>query len=165
MFKHLKSISLSVLTLSLWAAPAWAQFEVSPDHFETDQDSKTAISHEQELQAQVRDLQAQIVSSQAHVRAQSEMVEEARQAAISAGILGDDAGSYIEAYRLQQKQLDSLQQSLTAQIAEVRNIVADLNIRAALVIVAAKADTPRLGLRRRTNLQLRAQHDYGNRQE
>jgi len=115
MFKQIECISRSMVVLALLAEPAWAQFEVSPDHFESDQDSKTASTHETELQIQISDLQDQIGSYMANIQAKSEMVEEARQAAISAGIQGDGAGSYIESYRLHQKQLELLQQSMTTR--------------------------------------------------
>jgi hypothetical protein len=140
MFKQFECISKSLLILSLLATPAWAQFEVSPDHFESDQDSMTASAHQTELQGQVRDLQAQIVSNQARIRAKSEMVEDARQEAISAGIQGDGAGAYLEAYRVQQDQLELLLQSLTTQIALARNTIADLETQ--FTLVAAKTHVP-----------------------
>jgi len=115
MFKQIECIGRSLVVLALLAEPAWAQFEVSPDHFESDQDSKSASAHETELQIQISDLQDQIGSYLANIQAKSEMVEEARQAAISAGIQGDGAGSYIESYRLHQKQLELLQQSMTTR--------------------------------------------------
>jgi hypothetical protein len=140
MFKQFQCICKSLLVLSLLAVPAWAQFEVSPDHFDSDQDSKTASAHQTELQGQVRDLQAQIVSNQARIRAKSEMVEDARQEAVSAGIQGDGAGTYLEAYRLQQDQLEPLQQSLTTQIALARNTIADLETQ--FTLVSAKTHVP-----------------------
>jgi hypothetical protein len=136
MFKQFQCICRSLLVLSLLAVLAWAQFEVSPDHFESDQDSKTDSAHQTELQGQIRDLQAQIVSYQTRIQAKSEMVEDARQEAVSAGIQGDGAGTYLEAYRLQQDQLELLQQSMTTQIALARNTIADLETQ--FTLVAAK---------------------------
>jgi hypothetical protein len=142
MFKQFEYISKCLLILSLLAAPAWAQFEVSPDHFESDQDPKMASAHQAELQGQVRDLQAQIVSNQTRIQAKSEMVEDARQEAISAGIQGDGAGAYLELYRLQQEQLELLQQSLTTQIALARNTIADLETQFTLVAAKTHALQP-----------------------
>jgi hypothetical protein len=142
MFKQFECISKSLLILSLLATPAWAQFEVSPDHFESDQDSMTTSAHQTELQGQVRDLQAQIVSNQARIRAKSEMVEDARQESISAGIQGDGAGTYLEAYRLQQEQLELLLQSLTTQIALARNTITDLETQFTLYAAKTNALQP-----------------------
>jgi|GEM_PF-4361537 hypothetical protein len=155
MFKQIECISRSLVVLALLAEPAWAQFEVSPDHFESDQDSKTASTHETELQIQISDLQDQIGSYMANIQAKSEMVEEARQAAISAGIQGDGAGSYIESYRLHQKQLELLQQSMTAQIELARNIIANLEAR--LALVAANPHAPKRLYHRKQHAKLSKQ--------
>jgi hypothetical protein len=77
-------------------------------------------------QAEVRTLQGQLEGYEQQLRVKSETVEQARQEAISAGIQGDGAGSYIDAYRRQQMELEALQAALAPKIDRARNQIADL---------------------------------------
>ena len=70
------------------------------------------------------------------------MVEDARQEAISAGIQGDGAGTYVHAYQQQQEQLELLQQSLTTQIALARNTIANLETQFTLVVAKTHGPQP-----------------------
>jgi hypothetical protein len=60
------------------------------------------------------------------LRVKSEIVEQARQEAISAGILGDGAGPWIDTYRQQRTELEQLQAALAPQINDVRSQIAAL---------------------------------------
>lgn len=138
LYKSFGSISRNLLLLSLLAAPVWAQFEINPDHFDNP-DSTTASALQTDVRAQLSDLQAQLRGYQAQLKATSDKVEEVREEAISAGIQGDGAGSYIEAYRQQQKQFRLLQESLSAQIQQVRNTIAGLQARVILASVETRS--------------------------
>jgi hypothetical protein len=72
-------------------------------------------------------LQSRLEDYQKQLRVKSEMVETARQDAISAGIVGDGAGSFIDFYRQQQTELEALQAALTPKIDEARKVIAGLN--------------------------------------
>ena len=60
------------------------------------------------------------------LQAKREQVENARQEAISAGIQGDGAGSFIDAYQQQQMELEALQAALSPKIDEARKLIAGL---------------------------------------
>jgi hypothetical protein len=61
------------------------------------------------------------------LRMKAEQVEIARQEAISAGIQGDGAASFIAFYQQQQMELEALQAALTPKIDQARATIAGLN--------------------------------------
>lgn len=102
-----------------------AQAEINPDHF-PDEPSPAVSVPQPAIQARVQALHAQMEAWEKQLQTKSEMVEEARQQAVSAGIQGDGAGSYIDTYRQQQKEMQMLQAGLVPKIEEARSIIADL---------------------------------------
>jgi hypothetical protein len=82
-------------------------------------------------EAPVRTLQRQLESYEQQLRAKAELVENARQEAISAGIQGDGAGPYIDACRQEQKELEALHAALTPKIEQTRAMIANLTMPAA----------------------------------
>ena len=117
-----KTAAQSLLLLAACLA-AVAQSEIAPDHF-PDQASPVAFAPRQE--AQVRPVQTRLEDYEKLLRAKEEQVEDARQEAISAGIVGDGAGPFIDAYQQQQAELEALQASLTPKIDQARAIIAGL---------------------------------------
>jgi hypothetical protein len=115
--------------------PAAAQADVNPNHGSDGSSQISAGTHE----SQVKGLQRQLESYEQQLRAKSEQVENARQEAISAGIQGDGAGPFIDAYRQEQKELGVLQAALAAQIARTRTMMANLTVPA---LPSASAPTP-----------------------
>jgi len=65
-------------------------------------------------------------SYEQQLRGKAEQVENTRQEAISAGIQGDGAGAFIDAYRQEQKELEELQAALAPQIERTRIVIANL---------------------------------------
>jgi Skp family chaperone for outer membrane proteins len=102
---------------------AVAQSEISPDHFP---DQATPVASAPRQEAQLRPLQTRLEDYQQQLREKSEMVENARQEAISAGIVGDGAGPLIDAYRELQMELEALQAALTPKIEKARKLIAGL---------------------------------------
>jgi len=117
-----KTAAQSLLLLAACVA-AVAQSEIAPDHF-PDQAAPVAAAPRQE--AQIRPLQTRLEDYENLLRAKAEQVENARQEAISAGIVGDGAGSFIDAYQQQQAELEALQAALTPKIDQARAIIAGL---------------------------------------
>lgn len=152
MFKPLQSVRINLLLLSLLAAPAWAQFEISPDHFEN-QDSGSVSTDQTQSQTQIAQLQARIQDYETQLKSISEQAEASRQESISAGILGDGAGSYIDACRRQQKELEVVEQSLNLQINQARRTIAALQAQPTMVAVKTMpghaAERPRQARQRR----------------
>jgi chromosome segregation ATPase len=139
MFKRFEFICTNLLFILLLMAPASAQFEVNPDHFANEK-SKPAAGSPVELQAQINEAQSHLLSYQAQLKAKSESVEEARQQAISAGIQGDGAGSYLDACEEQRKEFELLEKSLSARIEEAENTINGL--QAQLTLIATRKDSP-----------------------
>lgn len=77
-------------------------------------------------QAQLRPVQTRLDDYENLLQAKREQVENARQEAISAGIVGDGAGSFIDEYRQQQMELEALQAALTPKIDQERATIAGL---------------------------------------
>ncbi len=119
-----KTAAQSVLLLAACIA-AVAQSEIAPDHF-PDQASPVAFAQRQE--AQIRPLQTRLEDYENLLRAKQEQVEDARQEAISAGIQGDGAAPFIDAYRQQQAEMETLQAALTPKIDQARAMIAGLKI-------------------------------------
>ncbi len=98
-----KTAVAALCLMLLPIAPAFPQAEVNPDHFPDAAD------------AQVVQLRSDLLEPQAYsseLQAQEDQVEEARQAAISAGMQGDGAAMYIDEYRDQANQLEQLRAKL-----------------------------------------------------
>lgn len=117
-----KTAAQSLLLLAACLA-AVAQSEIAPDHF-PDQASPVALALRQ--QAQLRPVQTRLDDYENLLQAKREQVENARQEAISAGIVGDGAGSFIDEYRQQQMELEALQAALTPKIDRARATIAGL---------------------------------------
>lgn len=119
-----KTAAQSLLLLAA-CFTAVAQSEIAPDHF-SDPPSPVALAPRQE--AQLRPVQTRLEDYENLLRAKVEQVENARQEAVSAGIQGDGAGSFIDAYRQQQMELEALQASLTPKIEQARAVIAASNL-------------------------------------
>lgn len=119
-----KTAAQSLLLLAA-CLTAVAQSEIAPDHF-PDEASSVALAPRQE--AQIRPAQTRLEDYANLMRAKQEQVENARQEAITAGIQGDGAGSFIEAYQQQQMELEALQAALTPKIDEARAVIAASNL-------------------------------------
>ena len=117
-----KTAAQSMMLLAACLA-AVAQSEIAPDHF-PDQAAPVAFAPRQEAQA--RPVQTRLEDYEHLLRMKEQQVEDARQDAISAGIAGDGAGSFIDAYRQQQAELEALQASLTPKIDQARATIAGL---------------------------------------
>ena len=118
-----KTAAQSMMLLAACVA-AVAQSEIAPDHF-ADQAATVASTPRQE--AQVRPLQSRLEDYENLLRAKAEQVENARQEAVSAGIQGDGAASFIAFYQQQQMELEALQAALTPKIDQARATIAGLN--------------------------------------
>jgi hypothetical protein len=104
LMKTKRTAIAAMLMMLMPAAPAFPQAEVSPDHFADAPEAQVSYvspDHQAAPQAYSRELQAQ-----------ADVVEDARQEAISAGIVGDGAGSYIDEYRNQVSALEGLRAKL-----------------------------------------------------
>ena len=118
-----KTAAKSMMLLAACVA-AVAQSEIAPDHF-PDQAILVASAPRQE--AQVRPVQTRLEDYEKLLQAKREQVENARQEAISAGIQGDGAESFIAFYQQQQMELETLQAALTPKIDQARATIAGLN--------------------------------------
>src|SRR5262249_9657889 len=100
-----KLVLALMLTCCLAAGPAMPQADINPDHFPDGpavQVDSSGLNHQQartEHQSQFDQLIIQIGN-------QRQAVEEANQDAISAGIVGDGAGPYIDAYKTEVERLE-----------------------------------------------------------
>lgn len=119
----------------LLGAAAWAQTEIMPDHY-PDEAAPASAALGSEQQSRIQVLQSRIARCEQQLRAKFEMVENARQEAISAGIQGDGAGSSIDEFRRQQHELDLLAMSLEPQITQVKNAIRDLQNQRTVVASA-----------------------------
>jgi uncharacterized protein YukE len=120
-FTH-KTVAQSLLLLAA-CVTAVAQREITPDHFPY-QAAPVDLASRQD--AQVRPLQSRLEKYEGLLRTKLEHVENARQEAISAGIQGDGAGSFIDFYRQQQAEMEALQAALTPKIDQARKQIAGL---------------------------------------
>jgi Skp family chaperone for outer membrane proteins len=118
-----KTAAQSLLLLAACVA-AVAQSEIAPDHFP---DQVVLVASAPRQEAQVRPVQTRLEDYEKLLQAKREQVENARQEAISAGIVGDGAGPSIDAYKEQQMELDALQAALTPQIEQARATIAGMN--------------------------------------
>jgi hypothetical protein len=116
-----KTAAQSLLLAACLAAVA--QNKITPNH-SPDQAAPVAVAPRQE--AQLRVLRSQLEDYEKLLREKQKQVENARQEAISAGIVGDGAGPYIDACREQQMELEALQAALTPKIDQTRVTIAGL---------------------------------------
>ena len=119
----MKVAALSLLTLAS-ATRVMAQAEVNPDHFPDE--GTPAASARANVQADIEQQRARIASYETQLRMKSDMVEESRNEAISAGLQGDGAETFIDAYRANQEQFEVQRQSLNSQIAMALDTIASL---------------------------------------
>ncbi len=105
--------------------PAAAQKQIGPDRHQAQSASAVSAALRAD-DTQIRSLQLRLKNCEEQLRQKSERVEDARQQAISAGIQGDGAGAFIDVYREQQKELESLQAELAPQIAQAQKLIAEL---------------------------------------
>jgi hypothetical protein len=118
-----KTAAQSLLLLAA-CLTAVAQNKITPDHSPA-KASPVASAPRQETQ--LRPLQSRLEEYEKLLREKVQQVEDARQEAISAGIVGDGAGPFIDACREQQMELEALQAALTPKIDQIRALIADLN--------------------------------------
>ncbi len=117
-----KTAAQSMMLLAACLA-AFAQSEIAPDHFP---DQAVLVASAPRQEAQVRPLQTQLEDYENLLQAKREQVESARQEAISVGIAGDGAASFIDFYQQQQTELEALQATLTPKIDQARKLIAGL---------------------------------------
>lgn len=133
------------LALALMVFPAWAQFDVSPDHFDAQATTRAsaappyAMSMQQQKiaaeQARLNDYRKQIADKAAEV-------EQARQVLISPAGTADEAGESI-ALAAQQKQLDEVKKSLAGPMQESELRIAQLQKdQNAVLLSSPSAKTP-----------------------
>ena len=118
-----KTAAQSLLLLAACLA-AVAQSEIAPDHFP---DQAVLVASASRQEAQVRPVQTRLEDYEKLLQAKRDQVENARQEAISAGIQGDGAGSFIDYYRQQLMELEALQAALTPKIDEARKVIAGMS--------------------------------------
>jgi hypothetical protein len=121
--KHI--LTAQCLLLAAACLQLAAQTKINPAH-SPDEASASISVPRPVAQARVQALRTQLEAWEKQLQMKSEMVEEARQDAVSAGIQGDGAGPYIDTYRQQQKEMTLLKVNLTPKIEEARNLIADL---------------------------------------
>jgi hypothetical protein len=121
--KHIITAQFLML-LAACLQPA-AQTKTSTDH-RPDETSPAMSAPRLAAQVRVRTLRGRLDDYTQQLRVKSEIVEQARQEAISAGIQGDGAGPWIDTYQQQRKELEQLQTALAPQIDDVRSQIAAL---------------------------------------
>ena len=131
------------LALALMTLPAWAQFDVTPDHF----DEQTAVAARAAAPQAMSMQQQQIAAEQARLNGyhkqiadKAAQVEQARQVLTSPTGSADEAGESI-ALAAQQKQLNNLKKSLAGPMRESELRMARLQKDQNAVVVSS-AKTP-----------------------
>jgi len=116
------------LALALMALPAWAQFDVNPDHFDAQPAARTMAAAPQAIslqQQQIATEQTRLNGYRKQIVDKAADVEHARQLLISPAGSADEAGESI-ALAVQQKQLDELKKSLAGPMQESKLRIARL---------------------------------------
>jgi len=129
------------LALALIALPAWAQFDVNPDHFDQQAAAIATASSPQaiNMQQQIAAEQARLNGYRKQIADKATEVEEAMQMLTSPAGSADEAGESI-ALAAQQKQLEQLKNSLAGPMMESEQRIARLQKGQSAAIVAnAKA--------------------------
>jgi flagellar biosynthesis/type III secretory pathway protein FliH len=152
-FNFLRLLPLACL---LFGARAFAQFEIAPDHFDSETDrpaAKTAgenkstataprhgdaviepaSMHAAQLNQQIAEQQAVLAEYRAHIKAKTEQMEAALQSLMRTG---NEAGE-AEALVIFQRELDNLQESLAPAIHATEATLARLQAE-----VATKSQLP-----------------------
>jgi hypothetical protein len=134
-FKH-GAVVLCFLAL-IDAPAAMAQVDAKPGHFDNPLDRAPAeAAAKTELSPQIASQRGRLEALQAQLKVQADRVEELRQEAISAGIQGDGASVFIDAYRQEKKELDRLARALAPQIEAIKANMAVLQRREESVAAA-----------------------------
>lgn len=125
--------------------PAVAQFEVSPDHFDSSPVAQTPqyARAEHKLKESIAEEQALLDRYAAQLAAKAQQVETLREEAISAGICGDGGAMYIAAFRTEQQALQDLNASLTPLMDFSREELAGLNDNLAMLEAGASSEAKR----------------------
>jgi hypothetical protein len=135
----MKIAALSMLTLAS-ATRMMAQAEVNPDHFPDE--ATPAVTVPANIQAEIEQQRAFVASYETQLRMKSGVVEESRNEAISAGLQGDGAAMFIDAYRANQEQFDALRESLNPRITMALNTIASLEAGSTVVAEATRVTGP-----------------------
>ena len=104
--------------------PAAAQAEINPDHSSDETPVQISAAAQE---PQIQTLQAQLEACQGELAAKAARVEEARKEAVSAGIQGDGAATFIDAYQQEQKEMEVLLAALNPKMEQTRELIASLN--------------------------------------
>jgi uncharacterized protein YukE len=86
----------------------------------------TSVVQTSQHDAEINTLRQKLEGYEKQLSVKLEVVEDARQQAISAGIQGDGAQPYIDAYRQEQREMEALQAALTPQIEQARATITQL---------------------------------------
>jgi hypothetical protein len=112
--------------------PAFAQFEVAPDHFDNARSAQTeqSVRAEQNLKESIAEEQSLLDNYAGRLAAKAQQVENLRQEAISAGIAGDGGGDgadlYLAWFHTGQRELQALKDSLDPLMDSSREVLAGL---------------------------------------
>ena len=118
-----KIAAMSLLTLAS-AMRVMAQAEVNPDHFPDEATPVAAVRPE--IQAEIEQQKERVNNYEAQLKAKAALVEESRNEAMSAGMQGDGAGSFIDAYNANVEEFEALRASLTPRITMALQTIASL---------------------------------------
>jgi hypothetical protein len=139
--------------LAMAAMPALAQFEISPDHFGSDQpnsekaaDSGPAAHLKQQIAEQI----SLLAGYRSQIETQAALVEQSRQLLISPAGSADEAGESI-ALSVNEKRLEELKRSLADRIRVAETILAGLETKQAVLMASAK-DRPPVVARRQARV-------------
>ncbi|HMF89519.1 MAG TPA: hypothetical protein VKL40_02675 [Candidatus Angelobacter sp.] len=144
-FRTFNFLRLVMLACLLFSARAFAQFEIAPDHFDSDQTeparsapapnkAKTAAPragqaviepvslHARQLNQRIAEQQAVLAEYRAEINAKKEQIEAVFQSLLRTG---NEAGE-AEALTLYQRELDKLQKSLAPAIHATEATIAQL---------------------------------------
>ena len=116
-----KSYWFTLLLLS--AVPAFAQFEISPDHFDDNPSSSRQVAHSnsatglklQDLKMQIGEQKKLLASYQGQLLQKTALMEKAREALRNSG-----SAAARNDFLRQQKELRELRQSLTGPVHEAK---------------------------------------------
>jgi phage shock protein A len=119
-----KSYWFTLLLLMMSAVPAFAQFEISPDHFDDNPSSSQQADHSNSVAAlilQIAEQKKLLASYQDQLLQKTALMEKARQALRNSG----NAAARNDVLR-QQRELRELRQSLTGPVHEAKLALARL---------------------------------------
>jgi hypothetical protein len=124
-----KSYWFTLLLLMMSAVPAFAQFEISPDHFDDNSSSSPKAAHsnpatdlkQQNLKMKIGEQKKLLASYQGQLLQKTALMEKARQALRNSG-----SAAARNDFLRQQKELRELRQSLTGPVHEAKLALARL---------------------------------------